>query len=138
MIWKVNGIIQKTPSSYRDSIDDTDNDSYTSKRTGALIDSPLTVGMLKIEMSWDYLTEQEAEELLQLTYKNPLIATFKCPSIPGGMIVNAKFRVNSRSSEMILTGQDEDTSKSRWKVSFSLTQKELTEAQKQAVKEANT
>ena len=138
MIWKVDGVIQKTPSSYKDSIEDTDNDSYTSKVTGALIDNPIAVGMLKIDMSWDYLTEEEAEHLLQLTYRNPLIATVKVPSVKGGLLENAKFRVSKRNSEMHKTGLDEDTSKSFWKVSFNLMQKELTEVQKQNVKEANS
>ena len=133
MLWKVNGVVQKTPSTYKDNIEDTDNDSYTSKVTGALIDNPIAVGMLKLEMSWDMLTEEEAEHLLQLSYRNPLIATVKCPSVQGGMLENAKFRVSKRTSEMHLTGEDEDTSKSLWKVSFNLMQKELTEQQRQTV-----
>ena len=56
----------------------------------------------------------------------------------GGLLENAKFRVSQRTSEMHLTGNDEDTSKSLWKVSFNLMQKELTQAQKQAVEEANS
>ena len=138
MLWKVDGIVQKTPSTYKDNIEDTDNDSYTSIVDGTLIDNPIAVGMLKIDMSWDLLTEEEAEHLLQLTYKNPLVATFKCPSVPGGLLENAKFRVSKRTSEMHLTGEDEDTSKSLWKVSFNLMQKELTDAQKQIVEEMNT
>lgn len=138
MLWKVDGIVQKTPSTYKDNIEDTDNDSYTSIVDGTLIDNPIAVGMLKIDMSWDLLTEEEAEHLLQLTYKNPLVATFKCPSVPGGLLENAKFRVSKRTSEMHLTGEDEDPSKSLWKVSFNLMQKELTDAQKQIVEEMNT
>lgn len=138
MLWKVDGEVQKSPSTYKDDIEDTDNGSYTSVVDGSLIDNPIAVGMLKIEMSWDYLTEEEAEKLLQLTYRNPLVATFKCPSVKNGMLKNAKFRVSKRTSEMIMTGKDEDTSKSIWKVSFNLMQKELTEAQKQALEEANS
>lgn len=137
MLWKVDGAVQKTPSTYKDNIEDTDNDSYTSIVDGSLIDNPIAVGMLKLEMSWDCLTEEEAEELLQLTYRNPLIVTVKCPSVQGGLLENAKFRVSQRTSEMHLTGNDEDTSKSLWKVSFNLMQKELTTAQKNAVEEAN-
>ena len=137
MLWKVDGQVQKTPSTYKDNIEDTDNDSYTSIVDGSLIDNPIAVGMLKLEMSWDCLTEEEAEKLLQLTYRNPLIVTIKCPSVQGGLLENAKFRVSQRTSEMHLTGEDEDTSKSLWKVSFNLMQKELTTAQKQAVEEAN-
>ena len=133
MLWKVDGVIQKTPSTYKDNIEDTDNDSYTSKVTGALIDNPIAVGMLKLEMTFDCVTEEEAEQLLQLTYRNPLVITIKCPSVKGGMLENAKFRVSKRTSEMHLTGEDEDTSKSLWKVSFNLMQKELTEQQKQTV-----
>ena len=138
MLWKVDGVIQKTPSTYKDNIEDTDNDSYTSKVTGALIDNPIAVGMLKLEMTWDYLTEEEAEQLLQLTYRNPLIVTVKCPSVKGGMLENAKFRVSKRTSEMHKTGNDEDTSKSKWKVSFNLVQKELTEEQISIVEEVNS
>ncbi len=138
MLWKVDGVVQKTPSTYKDNIEDTDNDSYTSVVDGSLIDNPIAVGMLKVDMSWDCLTEEEAEELLQLTYRNPLVATFKCPSVPGGLLENAKFRVSKRTSEMHQTGNDEDTSKSLWKVSFNLMQKELTTAQKNAVEEANS
>ena len=138
MLWKSNGVLMKTPSSYKDTIEDLDNDSYRSKKTGKLIDTPVAVGMLKCEMSWDYLTEEESEKLLQETYKNPMIVTIKCPSVPGGMIKNAKFRCSSRSSEMHETEQNEDTSKSKWKVSFNLVQKELTEEQILAVKEVNS
>lgn len=137
MLWKLNGTTMKTPSSYDDDIEDTDKDHYSSAVDGSMIDNPIAVGLLKCNMTWNYLTEQEAEELLQATYQNPMIVTIKAPSVPGGMLESAKFRVNKRKSKMHLTGNDEDTSKSRWEVSFSMTQKELTQAQKQAVKEAN-
>lgn len=81
MLWKLNGVLMKTPSSYKDNIEDLDNDSYTSKVTGALIDNVVAQGMLKLEMTWDYCTEAEAEELLQATYQNPMIVTVKCPSV---------------------------------------------------------
>ena len=107
MLWKLNGKVMKTPSSYKDNIEDLDNDSYTSKVTGALIDNVVVQGMLKLEMSWDYLTEEEAEELLQATYQNPMMVTVKCPSVNGGMIT-APFRVSKRTSEMHLTGENQD------------------------------
>ena len=83
MLWKLNGKMMKTPSTYKDNIEDLDNDSYTSKVTGALIDNVVATGMLKVEMSWDYCTEQEAEELLQATYQNSMMVTIKCPSVKG-------------------------------------------------------
>ena len=129
MLWKLKGKTMKTPSMYKDSIEDIDNDSYTSKVTGALIDNVLAQGMLKLEMAWDYCTEDEAEELLQATYENPMIITVKCPSVKGGMIT-APFRCAKRSCEMYVTGNDEDTYQSKWNVSFQLMQKELVDSQK--------
>lgn len=137
MLWKKGNKILPTPSTYSADIEDTDKDSYSSAVDGSLIDNPIAVGLLKLAMSWDLNSEEEAEELIQLTYENPLILTVKVPVVDGGILQNAKFRVSKRKVDMIDTEKGEGTSKTRWKVSFNLMQKELTEAQKQAVEEAN-
>ena len=62
MLWKIGNKVMKSPSSYDDDIEDTDKDSYTSVVDASLIDNPIAVGMLKCNMSWDDLTEAEAEE----------------------------------------------------------------------------
>lgn len=137
MLWKINGKLMKSPSTYKDNIEDLDHDSYTSATTGELFDNPVAVGMIQMEMSWDDLTEEEAEEIIQATYQNPMMITVKCPSVRGG-ILTAPFRVSKRSSEMNDTGEDEDASKSNWKVTVSFMQKKMVSAQKQAVEEANS
>ncbi len=138
MIWKKGNEILPTPSTYSADIEDTDKDSYSSAVDGSLIDNPIAVGLLKLSMSWDLNSEEEAEQLMQLTYINPLVLTIKVPCIDGGMLENAKFRASKRKVDMIDTERGLGTSKTRWKVSFNLMQKELTQAQKQAVEEANS
>lgn len=139
MLWREHGSNTNlpTPSTYSADIEDTDKDSYSSVVDGSLIDNPIAVGMLKLSMAWDFKTEAEAESLIQKTYKNPWKLDIKVPVINGGFLENAKFRVSKRKVEMIDTEQGITTDKTRWKVSFSLMQKELTESQKQAVEEAN-
>lgn len=137
MIWKRGNEVLPTPSTYSADIEDTDKDSYSSVVDGSLIDNPIAVGMLKLSMSWDLNSEEEAEELMKTTYINPLILTVKVPVVKGGLLENAKFRVSKRKVEMIDTEKGTTTSKTRWKCSFNLMQKELTQAQKQAVQEAN-
>jgi len=129
MVWKVDGIVRKTPSSYDADIEDLDNNSYTSKITGALIDSVVAQGMLKLNLKWDDCTEAEAEELMQLSFRNPLIATFKIPCVQGGILENAKFRVSKRKCSMVDTEQGETTTGTHYSVSYNLMQKELTEQQ---------
>lgn len=140
MLWREHGATDNlpTPSTYSADIDDTDNDSYTSKKTGALIDNPIAIGMLKLSMAWDLNSEEEAESLMQKTYKNPLVLDVKVPVVNGGFLEGAKFRVSKRKVEMIDTELNTSTSKTRWKCSFNLMQKELTEAQKTAVKNVNS
>lgn len=137
MIWKKGNTILPTPSTYSADIEDTDKDSYSSVVDGSLIDNPIAVGMLKLAMAWDFNSEEEAEQLIQTTYENPLILTIKVPIIDSGLLENAKFRVSKRKVDCIKTELGEGTSETKWKVSFNLMQKELTDAQKQAVEEAN-
>lgn len=139
MLWKEHGSKDDlpTPSTYSADIEDTDKDSYSSIVDGSLIDNPIAVGMLKLSMSWEFNSEEEAEELIQKTYKNPLVLDIKVPVIKGGYLEGAKFRVSKRNVNMIDTEKEQSTSKTRWKCSFNLMQKELTEAQKKAVEEAN-
>lgn len=132
MIWKSDGVLMKSPSTYKDNIEDTDNDSYTSVVDATLNDNRIACGMIKAEFTFDDLTESEAEKILQETYKNPMTVTLKCPSVLGGMLT-AKFRCSSRSSEMNSSENDEDTSKSYWKVSFNIMQKEMTDEQRALV-----
>ena len=140
MLWREHGARDNlpTPSTYSADIEDTDNDSYTSKKTGALIDNSIAIGMLKLSMAWNLNSEEEAENLIQKTYKNPLVLDVKVPVVNGGFLEGAKFRVSKRKVEMIDTELNTSTSKTRWKCSFNLMQKELTEAQKQAVKNVNS
>lgn len=140
MLWREHGKIENlpTPSTYSADIEDTDKDSYSSIVDSSLIDNPIAVGLLKLSMSWDFNTEEEAEQLIQKTYKNPWHLDIKVPVVDGGFLENAKFRVSKRKVEMLSTEKEKSTSKTKWKCSFNLMQKELTEAQEQAVKEANS
>ena len=140
MLWREHGNTENlpTPSTYSADIEDTDKDSYTSVVDGSLIDNPIAVGMLKLSMSWDFNSEEEAEELIQKTYKNPFVLDIKIPVVKGGFLEEASFRVSKRKVDMITTEKGTSTEKTKWKTSFNLMQKELTEAQKQAVEEANS
>lgn len=139
MVWREHGSQTnlQSPSTYSADITDTDNDSYSSAVTGELIDNPIAVGMLKLSMSWDFNTEAEAEALIQKTFKNPFWLDIKIPIVKGGFLENAPFRVSQRHIDMVETEPSNGTTKTIWKTSFNLMQKALTEAQKQAVREAN-
>lgn len=122
MVWKFNGEVQKSPSSFQINIDDIDIDSYRSTINASLIDKTLAKGMIKCSFSFDYLTEEEAEHLMALTFINPMPLEIKCP-ILGGKTLVADFRCAKRSCTMISTDEEEQSEKTKWKVSFTCSQK---------------
>lgn len=122
MLHKIDGVIKKTPSTYKIEMEDFDNDSYRSVVTAALLDTVIAKGMHQVQFGYDYLTEQEAEDILQDTYKNPINLWIKSPGIVGG-ILEAPFRCAKRSCEMYQTSNDQGVEENRWKISFNLSQK---------------
>lgn len=123
--WKIGDKQMKNPSSYKISLEDLDNDSYRSKVTGALIDTVVAKRMHKVSLTYNHLTEQEAEEILTAINPNPIMATMKSPCFAGGTIT-AQFRVSKADIEMFK--DDEDGTE--WaELNFNLVQKKKVSGQ---------
>lgn len=128
MVWKSDGKTMKSPSTFSIDIEDIDCDSYRSTANASLNDKVIAKGLAKASFSWLYLTEEEAETLMAETWKNPMNLEIKCP-ILGGKILSAPFRCSKRHIDMIQTEESEKTDKTKWKVSFSVTQKKKVRGQ---------
>lgn len=128
MVLKNNGDLVKSPSSFSIQIDDIDLDSFRSPVDAELIDKTLAKGMIGLSISWDYLTEEEAEKIMAMTWQNPMSLTIKCP-ILGGKLLTADFRCAKRKCDMIQTDEEEETDNTKWKVSFTASQKKPIEGQ---------
>lgn len=100
MLWREHGSDKNlpTPSTYSADIEDTDKDSYSSVVDGSLIDNPIAVGMLKLSMAWDLNSEDEAYELMQTTYKNPLVLDVKVPVIQRRIFTKCKIQSFKKKS----------------------------------------
>lgn len=122
MVWKSDGRLQPSPSAFSLDIEDLDLDSYRSTVTAALIDKVLAKGLVKASFSFDFCTEEKAEALMAETWKNPMTLDIKCP-ILGGKVLSAQFRCAKRRCEMISTDDTEQSTETKWKVSFSVSQK---------------
>lgn len=122
------GWVFPSPSSFKMNINDIDLDSYRSPVTAELIDKSLALGMVGLTVGWDYLTEEQAEEIMAQTWDNPMPLTIKAP-ILGGKLLTANFRCAKRECEMISTEEDENTDKTKWQVSFTASQKQKVSGQ---------
>lgn len=128
MVWKCNGEIQKSPSNFNINIDDLDVNSHRSPVNASLIDKTLAKGLVKASFSFSYLTEEEAESLIALTWQNPMRLEIKCP-ILGGKTLIADFRCAKRTCKMISTDEIVQSDKTKWEVSFSVSQKKKVKGQ---------
>lgn len=128
MVWKSDGKTMKSPSTFSINIEDIDLDSYRSTANASLIDKVIAKGLTKASFAWTYLSEEEAETLIAETWKNPMNLEIKCP-ILGGKTLTAPFRCSKRQVDMISTDSDEQSTKTKWKVSFSVTQKKKVSGQ---------
>lgn len=126
MVWKSDGQVQKSPSSFSLDIEDIDVDSFRSPVTASLVDRVLAKGLVKASFSFSLCSEEEAEALMAETWKNPMKLQIKCP-ILGGNMLEADFRCSKRKCEMIDT--NDETGKTRWKISFSVSQKKKVRGQ---------
>ena len=72
MVWRSDGEVQKSPSSFKLDIEDIDCDSYRSPVTASLIDRVLAKGLVKASFSYDLCSEEEAEQIMAETFKNPM------------------------------------------------------------------
>ena len=127
MIWQAkttaNGqyVDMKTPSSYKIDYEDLDANSYRSITTGNLIDTRVSASWSKIQMSFNFATKQEAQQLLPILQANPLYVRAENP-IFGSDFVEMQMRCSKKSIEKLEAGLG-------YRLSFNLVQKKKVNGQ---------
>lgn len=106
MLWEAkasasgNYTTMKTPSSYKIDGEDLDKNSYRSITTGDL-NRPVILGKKwqKIQFGFNYLTEEEAETILNMINNYPLYVRLKSPMFGSNGVIElqgyvSKFSIN--------------------------------------------
>ena len=107
MLWEAKANISdnyttmKTPSSYKIEGEDLDKNSYRSVTTGDLI-RPVILGKKwqKIQFGFNYLTEAEAETILDMINNYPLYVRLKSPVFGSNGMIELQGYVSKFSIEM--------------------------------------
>lgn len=126
MLWQakssINGnyVDMKTPSSYKINLEDLDKNSYRSVTNGNLI-RPVILGKkwASISFSFNYLTEQEAEQIMEMVNHYPLYVKLKSPMFGSEGIVEYQGYVSKTSIEM---QQNKETGATWGNLSFNFVQ----------------
>lgn len=90
----------KTPSSYKISWEDLDSNSYRSITTGNLNRYIVSKKWLKASFTFNYLTEEEAEEILAMINHYPLYIKLKSPLFSNGGLFECQAYVSQASINM--------------------------------------
>lgn len=107
MLWEAKASINanyttmKTPSSYKIDGEDLDKNSYRSITTGN-INRPAILGKKwqKISFGFNYLTEEEAETILEMINNYPLYIRLKSPIFGSNGVLELQGYVSKFSIEM--------------------------------------
>lgn len=93
-------VTMKTPSSYKISWEDLDSNSYRSIANGDLIRSRLTSKWYSGSFSFNYLTEKEAEDIMNMINSDPVYIRAKSPMFGTNGWVEMECYVSKASIEM--------------------------------------
>lgn len=125
MLWEAkatsngNYTIMKTPSSYKISWEDLDNNSYRSLTTGNLIRNIVSKKWFKGSFTFNYLMENEAETILSMINNYPLYIRVKSPLFGSNGIMECQVYVSKISINM---QQNKETGATWANLSFDLVQ----------------
>lgn len=86
LIWYANGVQMKSPSSYKISWEDLDNDSYRSVANGNLIRNVIRRRWAKVSMSWNVLKGSEVNTILMAVNRDNVTFRVISPAFSNGYI----------------------------------------------------
>lgn len=133
MLWQVknaDGVYQDmiTPSSYKIDYEDLDSNSYRSITNGNLIRKRLTSKWFKGNFSFNYITQDELENILPLINQYPLYVKIKSPMFGENGVIEIQAYVSKVSVEMLRN--DTRNNDNQWvSLSFNIIQTKAVDGQ---------
>lgn len=132
MLWEAkssisnNYTLMKTPSSYKISWEDLDNNSYRSATTGNLIRNIVSKKWFKGSFTFNFLTENEAEDILRMINNYPLYVKVKSPLFGSNGIAEFEAYVSQVSINM---QQNKENGATWTELSFNIVQSKTIQGQ---------
>lgn len=91
----------KSPSSYKISWEDLDNDSYRSVTNGNLIRNVIKRRWAKISLSWTFLTASQISTILSAVNKDNVYFKVVSPAFGSGGFISFKGYVSKMETELL-------------------------------------
>lgn len=118
----------KTPSSYKIDYEDLDSNSYRSITNGNLIRKRLSSKWFKGSFSFNYLEQDELNNILKMINNDPLYIRIKSPMFGTDGVIELEVYVSKVSVEMMKNNTINNTA--QWvDLSFNLVQTKVVNGQ---------
>lgn len=119
----------KTPSSYKVSYEDLDSKTYRSITNGNMIRRRVSSKWFKGSFTFNYITQSEAEEILDMINSNPLYVRIKSPMFGTNGIVEFEAYVSKVSMEMIRNDKTNNNTNEWVDLTFNIVQTKVVSGQ---------
>ena len=86
LIWYVDNNLMPSPSTYKISWEDLDNDSYRSVTNGNLIRNIIKRRWAKVSVSWNVLDDTKVNQILTAVNRDSVVFKMKSPAFSNGYI----------------------------------------------------
>ena len=107
MLWQAKAsksgayVDMKTPSSYKIDYEDLDSKTYRNIVNGNMVRRRLSSKWFKGSFTFDYIEQNEADEILRMINSNPLYVRLKSPMFGNDGVVEFEAYVSKVSIEML-------------------------------------
>lgn len=119
----------KTPSSYKVNYEDLDSKTYRSITNGNMIRRRVSSKWFKGSFTFNYITQSEAEEILDMINSNPLYVRIKSPMFGTNGIVEFEAYVSKVSMEMIRNDKTNNNTNEWVDLTFNIVQTKVVNGQ---------
>lgn len=86
LIWYANNVLMPSPSSYKISWEDLDNDSYRSVTNGNLIRNVIKRRWAKVSLSWSVLSAEDVNTICTAVNRDGVTFKVISPAFANGLL----------------------------------------------------
>lgn len=134
MLWQAKSsksgayVDMKTPSSYKIDYEDLDSKTYRNVVNGNMVRRRLSSKWFKGSFTFDYLEQNEADEILRMINSNPLYVRLKSPMFGSDGVVEFEAYVSKVSIEMLKN--EKTNNRAQWvNLTFNIIQSKVVNGQ---------
>ena len=101
LIWYCNGALMPSPTNYKVSFEDLDNDSFRSVTTGNLVRNIIKRRWAKVSMSWNVLSAEQVDTIMSAVNQDSRTFRMRSPAFGSSNFISFGGYVSKMECELL-------------------------------------